>query len=101
MAGHRRLKERVEAALDRAIEEPQIDFKESATWDTLKWKITKSVLGMGNLREGGIVVVGVSERSDIWELDGITEADLGTFDADEIAAHLDKYVSPAPRVEAV
>ncbi len=101
MEGHAQLRERVEAALDRALEEPQIDFKESAPWESLKWSITKSVLGMGNLREGGLLIVGVSERNDVWQLDGIVEADLATFDADDLASHLDKYVSPAPNVEAV
>lgn len=101
MAGHARLRERVEAALDRAVETANIDFKESAKWPTLKWKIIKTVLGMGNLRDGGLVVIGVSERRHIWELEGISLTSRNTFHADTMAAAFDKYISPAPRVEAV
>jgi hypothetical protein len=41
------LRDRAEAALDRAVETANVDFKESARWSTLKWKIIKTVLGMG------------------------------------------------------
>ena len=33
MPGHGALRERVQAALDRAIEAPDVDFKESAPWE--------------------------------------------------------------------
>jgi hypothetical protein len=101
MAGHAPLRDRVEAALDRAVETANVDFKESAKWPTLKWKIIKAVLGMGNLRDGGLIIVGVSERHHIWDLDGISPISRNTFDADTMAAAFDKHISPAPRVEAV
>lgn len=101
MPGHVRLRERVEAALDRAMETPSVDFKESASWTTLKWKVVKTVLGMGNLRDGGLIVIGVSERRSTWKLEGISARSRATFDADAMAAMFDKYVSPAPAVEVV
>ena len=99
--GHARLRDRVQAALDRLTETPSADFKESAPWETSKWKIIKIALGMGNLRDGGIIVMGVSERNQVWELQGISDADLATYDADDISAAIDKYVSPAVAVEVV
>jgi hypothetical protein len=101
MAGHALLKERVDAARDRALEAPDVDFKESALWDDLKWKIVKAVLGMGNLRGGGLVIVGVSEREDVWEFQGAQTDHLDSFDSDVIADLLDKYVSPGAKVEVV
>lgn len=101
MPGHTRLRERIEAALDRAVEAPNVDFKESARWVTLKWTIVKTVLGMGNLRDRGLIIIGVSERRTMWQLDGISAASMKTFDADTMAATFEKYVSPAPAVEAV
>jgi predicted HTH transcriptional regulator len=101
MAGQAPLRDRVEAALDRAVETANVDFKESAKWSTLKWKIIRTVLGMGNLRDGGLIIIGVSERQHIWQLDGISAVSRNTFDADTMAAAFDKHISPAPRVEAV
>ena len=42
MPGHKRLHERVVTALDRCQESQAVDFKESATWDQLKWRIIKN-----------------------------------------------------------
>ena len=101
MAGHQRLKERAEAVLNRAVEASDVEFKVSAPWDALQWNILKTVLGMGNLRDGGLIVVGLSEAQATWQLDGISPPDLASFDADKIAAAFEKYVSPAPAVEVV
>ena len=51
--GYRQLRERVEYALDQLQEMADIEFKESASWATLRWRIIKTALGMGNLRDGG------------------------------------------------
>ena len=45
-----------------------VDFKESAPWNDLKWQIIRTALAMGNLRDGGIIVVGASERDDTCDL---------------------------------
>lgn len=101
MPGHALLRERVEAALDRGLESPDIEFKESAPWEDVKWGIVKTALGMGNLRGGGLIIVGVSEREDVWELQGIETEHLDSYSSDAIADVLDKYISPAPQVEVV
>lgn len=101
MPGHKRVRERIEAALDRVVESSNVDFKASAPWAALKWKIVKTVLGMGNLRDGGLIIGGVSEGDGTWQLEGMLEADLATFDADTMAAIFEKYVSPAPVAEVV
>jgi hypothetical protein len=41
-----------------------VDFKESAASDYLKWHVIHSVLAMGNFRDGGVIIVGVSQRGD-------------------------------------
>ena len=92
--GYRQLHERVENALDRLQEAPDIEFKESAPWKTLKWKIIKTALAMGNLRDGGILIVGVSQRAGQQPLAGIGETDLATYDPDTIADQVGSYISP-------
>ena len=92
--GYRQLHERVENALDRLQEAPDIEFKESASWTTLKWKIIKTALAMGNLQDGGILVVGVSQRVGQQPLAGIGGTDLETYDPDIVADQFGRFISP-------
>jgi len=101
LPGHRRLHERATLALDRCQESEDVDFKESAEWKALKSRITHSALGMGNLRDGGIIIVGVAERGDAWELTGVTAHDLATYDLDVITAQVSAYVSPHADLDVV
>lgn len=93
--------ERACAALDLCQESQSVEFKESASWETLKWKIIKSILAMGNLRDGGIIVVGASERGNSWGLTGITLEHLATFDADILREQVNAYVSPYANIDIV
>lgn len=101
MPGYRRLHERVFNALDRCQETQGIDFKESAPWSSLKWRIITTSLGMGNLRDGGIIVIGASERGQTWELTGITNEHLATYDPDVLIDVVNKYSSPNVEMDIV
>jgi len=94
MPGHRRLHARVLSALDRCQEGQAIDFKESAPWESLKWRIVVTSLGMANLRDGGVIVIGVSERNQMWELTGIASEHLETYEVDTLIDTVNKYASP-------
>jgi predicted HTH transcriptional regulator len=94
MPGHRQIHERAVNALDRCQESQGIDFKESAPWESLKWKIICTALAMGNLRDGGIIVIGASERGQTWELTGIGPDHLETYTVDIIIDVINKYASP-------
>ena len=94
MPGHKRLHDRVLSALDRCQEGQAIDFKESAPWESLTWRIVVTALGMGNLRDGGVIVIGASEREQIWELTGITADHLETYEIDVVIDTVNKYASP-------
>ena len=58
-------------------------------------------MGMANLRDGGLILIGVSERDNTWELTGIQQWHLDTFDYDDIVDQLSKYASPQIDVEIV
>jgi hypothetical protein len=58
-------------------------------------------MAMGNLRDGGIIVIGASERGDDWELTGIEQDNLSTYDVDDITDAINKYASPPIQVEIV
>lgn len=94
MPGYKQLHERVFNALDRCQESQGIEFKESATWDDLKWKIIGTALAMGNLRDGGIIVIGASEREATWELTGIKPEHLKTYDVNNVIDFVNKFASP-------
>lgn len=101
MPGYRRLHDRVFNALNRCQETQGADFKESASWDSLKLRIITTALGMGNLRDGGIIVIGASERGQTWELTGITNEHLETYDPDIIVDVVNKYASPNVEMDIV
>jgi len=101
MSGHADLRGRITHALSRCQEQPWLDFKESQSWSELSWRLLKTMMAMSNLRDGGLIVVGVAERSNTWELTGIEPDHLNTFDADDIVDQLSKYASPNVMVDIV
>lgn len=101
MPGHTKLHERVYNALDRCQESKSVDFKVSATWDDLKWQLIRTIIAMGNLRDGGIIVIGASENGDSWELTGIASDHLSTYDVDDIIDAVNKHASPPVKIEIV
>jgi len=99
--GHRRLSERADFALSRLQEESDLDFKQSATWETLQISIIKTSLAMANLSRGGIVVVGVAQDEDAWRVTGVRDADMQTFDPDNILDQINAFASPYIRMTTV
>lgn len=101
LPGHRALHDKVVAALGLCQESQRVDFKETAPWNTLRDKLTKTVLAMGNLRDGGIAVVGVSERAPNWDRTGISAEHLRTYDVDDMLGYFATFVSPFAEVDVV
>ncbi len=94
MSGYTDLKGRIILALSRCQEQPWLDFKESQPWPVLRWRLLKTIMGMANLRDGGLILVGIAEKGTSWELTGIEPDHLGSYDYDDIADQLGKYASP-------
>ena len=78
-----------------------MEFKRSAIWEALKIKITKTALAMANLRDGGVIIVGVEEDDSTWKLTGVAASDLATYDEDAVNDHINKFSTPTMRVELV
>lgn len=94
LSGHKRLHDRAKGALDLCQESQGVEFKESGTWDALKFKLIRTSMAMANLRDGGIIVIGVSQRGSSWDLTGIAPLDLKSYDPDVIVAQLNSFASP-------
>jgi len=101
LPGHNQLHGRVIGALDLCQESQDIDFKESCNWGNLKLQITRTSMAMANLRDGGVIIIGVSERDGEWQLQGIQDAHLETYDEDEANDFVNRYASPSLRLELV
>jgi len=92
--GYKRLHELVYGALDLSQESQAVEFKGSAAWDSLKWRVIRTAMAMGNLRDGGIIIIGVAEVGDKWDLGGIETTHLATYDADDVIDITSSYASP-------
>lgn len=101
LAGYRALEGKVDTALGLCQESYRVDFKESAAWTVLRDKLVKTVLGMGNLRDGGLIIVGVSERNENWEVTGISPEDLLRYDVDDMFGYFERFVSPFAEIDIV
>src|SRR5262249_28534567 len=101
LPGHKQLHQKVVIALERCQESQNVEFKESGVWESLKWRIIQTALAMGNLRDGGVVIIGVSQRGDHWDLTGIQAEHLATYDVDMVTDQINKYASPHVDTEVV
>jgi predicted HTH transcriptional regulator len=101
LQGYEALRERINAALQLLKESRAVDFKESIKWEEYKIKFTETILGMSNLRDGGIVILGVPEEDDGWKKKGITDEDLSTYDPDNMIDFVNKYASPRVNFDVV
>lgn len=101
MPGHKKLHERVTNALDICQESKSIEFKQSVHWDDIQYNLTRTIMAMGNLRDGGIIVIGVSQNGDAWDLTGIEEKHLSSYDPDIIIDTVAKYASPPIQMDII
>jgi len=73
------------------------EYKGPMVWtDNLtKAKITRTILAMSNTRDGGVIVVGMKEKSDKkFEPVGLSESEASTFNHDDMATHVRDYADP-------
>ena len=95
------LQDRISGALSMLQEMHSVDFKRADVWNNLKYKITKSVIAMSNLQDGGIIIVGVAEQDNKWNRTGMTEKQLNTYNPDDMIDHVNKYASPSITFDVV
>jgi len=85
--------------IEHRKEERYLEYKCSMTWtgdDTTKVKIAKAMMAMSNLRNGGVIVVGLKEiRRGVWEPDGMNAQQVASFSHDDIAQWVNDYAVPA------
>lgn len=82
-------------AIRNRVETRAVEYKESQPLEVLKWRLCKTIIAMANLRDGGCVIVGVSERNGAPELTGVTPDHEKTYDQDGLIATVNTYARPA------
>ena len=86
--------EELRALIELGREDRSVEYKESRTWDDLKNKIAKTSLGMANIRDGGTIVIGVSERSGSPVPEGMSDDDIDTYDEDDVRSFVNRFADP-------
>jgi predicted HTH transcriptional regulator len=81
-------------AIRNLHEERDKEFAESQPFDVLKWKLITTSMAMANLRDGGSIIIGISQRDPHFAPTGMSEAHLNGYDPDNVIAAINKYAKP-------
>jgi predicted HTH transcriptional regulator len=86
--------EEFKSIIDYGYEQRSIEYKCSQFWDNLKQKIAKTAMGMANLRDGGIIIIGVTKKNDHYEPDGMLNEHIDTFNSDNVQSYINSFADP-------
>ena len=78
-----------------------IELKTSMPWndDATKFKITKSVMALSNVRDGGRILLGVDQcQNGEFSPKGMSLDHFESFTQDDLQDHLGKYIVPYAKV---
>ena len=82
-------------------EERNLEYKESMSWSQrdVKVEITRCILGMANLRDGGAIVLGVEQRGSNFVLAGMRPEHVKSFSHDRVAPYVSERADPFVEIE--
>jgi predicted HTH transcriptional regulator len=86
-----------EALLAPGHEQRGVEFKGPGRRSDRQFfaRVARAVLGMANRRDGGVVVIGVEDKSGTLKPVGLSVPDLATWKYDDIADSLAVYADPS------
>jgi len=62
-------------------------------------KVVRAAIGMGNLRDGGHVIIGIEDKKPQAMLPGLSADDLASWTYDDVARKMAEYVDPPLRFD--
>jgi hypothetical protein len=82
-------------------ETTHVDFKGPMAWDgSARGSLSKDVVAMANIRDGGVIVIGVSEvAGKSLQVDGVTEEQAATFDPTKVVEYIASRFQPPVRLQ--
>lgn len=93
ITNYQQLKEFI--ALEGTGEPRNTEFKNGNDWESLKYKITKALIGLSNLEYGGKVILGIKENTaDSNPFVGMTLVQSDTYTLDKIKEFVNEYADP-------
>ncbi|MHC4259494.1 MAG: RNA-binding domain-containing protein [Planctomycetota bacterium] len=101
LKGYEALQKRIRGALELLREVSSVEFKQAAGWSELKKGLPKDIIGMSNVQDGGIIIIGIGENDGQWNRTGLTDEQLNTYDPDDMIDHVNKYASPSITFDVV
>lgn len=81
-----------EKYLENGVESQDLDYKESCTWDVIKF--AKDILAMSNIYNGGFIIIGMNETSNGYIKVGVVDEVLQTYDNDVMKDQMSSYADP-------
>jgi predicted HTH transcriptional regulator len=84
--------EALESLLAGARETDSVEFKGAMPWD--KNILVRDILAMANVIDGGTIVIGVGEQGNEFVRQGLSAANLATYDYDAMRDQIDPFADP-------
>ncbi len=81
-------------------EDRNLEYKHSTSWDdkAFRAKVTKSILAMSNLRDGGHIIIGIEQQGDgSYSPKGMEQPHIDSFIFDDVARFVAEYADPYAR----
>ena len=88
-------KEDLNNLIERSSESKNLDYKGPSDWESIKHELTKDVLAMSNVQDGGAIVIGISETdSNSFQIDGLTDQQLSHYEVTKMSDFFNRYADP-------
>jgi predicted HTH transcriptional regulator len=77
-------------------EERNLEYKRSMSWHEpeTKAKITKSVMAMANIPDGGTIIIGMEKEGELYFVRGMEVEDARSFQQDDVMEHVNEWADP-------
>jgi predicted HTH transcriptional regulator len=93
--------QRARRLIDSRAELTGVEYKRDADFPSLKFRITKTAMAMANLRDGGMIIIGVSQdQQRQFSADGVSATNEASFIQEDVYEFVNLYASPPVEVHA-